>query len=116
LDSDVLRCMYDPLVGIGIFYLAIRFQMLNRCRVVKWLMVVQRPILKFNTDTVYEYIVIIWEHQSTDFKSPVFFNFCNAYLFKVGKSKIYSCITESGEFDISAYTADMNFSQMIDQL
>jgi hypothetical protein len=36
------------LVGIGIYYLAIKSQTLNRSRVVKWLTVVQEPILKSN--------------------------------------------------------------------
>jgi hypothetical protein len=40
LDPDVMCFKHDPLVGIGIFYLSIKFQMLNRCRVVKWLMVI----------------------------------------------------------------------------
>ena len=74
LDPDVMRFRHDSLVGIGIFYLAIKSQMLNRCRAVKWLMVEQQPILKFNKYTVYEYILIISEHQSTNFMSPVVFN------------------------------------------
>ena len=37
-------------------------------------MVVQQLILKFNKYTVYEYIVIISEHQSTHFLSPVLLN------------------------------------------
>ena len=76
LDPDVMRFRHDPLVGIGIFYLAIKSQTLNRCRAVKWLTVVQQPILKFNKYTVYEYVLIISEHQSTNFMSPVVFNLC----------------------------------------
>ena len=76
LDPGVMRFRHDPLVGIGIFYLAIKSQMLNRCRAVKWLTVVQQPILKFNKYTVYEYVLIISEHQSTTFMSPVIFNLC----------------------------------------
>jgi len=35
LDPDGISFRYDPLVGIGIFYLAIKSQTLNRSRVVK---------------------------------------------------------------------------------
>ena len=76
LEPDVMRFRHDPLVGIRIFYVAIKSQTLNRCRVVKWLMVVQQPMLKFNKYTVYEYILIVSEHQSTNFMSPVVFNLC----------------------------------------
>jgi len=76
VDLDVMRFMHDPLVGIRILYLAIKSQMLNRCQAVKWLIVVQQPILKLNKYTVYEYIVIISELQSTNFMSPVVFNLC----------------------------------------
>jgi hypothetical protein len=65
---------HDPLVGIGIFYLAIKSQTLNRSRVVKWLMVIPQPILEFDKFTVMEYILIISEHESTDFVSPVLLN------------------------------------------
>jgi hypothetical protein len=41
LDPDVMRFWDDHLVGIGIFYLATKSQLLNRSRVVNWLMVVQ---------------------------------------------------------------------------
>jgi len=74
LDPDVMRFRHDPLVGIGIVYLVMKSQTLNRCRAAKWLMVVQQLILKFNKYTVYEYIVIISEHQSTHFLSPVLLN------------------------------------------
>jgi hypothetical protein len=76
LDPDVMRFRYDPLVGICIFYLAIKSQTLHRSRAVKWLLVVQQPILKINKYTVYEYILIISEHQSTNFMSLVVFNLC----------------------------------------
>ena len=74
LDPDVMRFRHDPLVGIGIFYLAIKSQTLNRSGVVKWLMVIQQPILEFNKYTVKEYILIISEHKPTHFVSPVLFN------------------------------------------
>jgi len=48
LHPHVMSCRHDPLVGIGIFYLAIKFQTLNRSRVVKWLTVIQQSILEFN--------------------------------------------------------------------
>jgi hypothetical protein len=41
LDPDVISFSHDPWIGIGIFYHASKFQMLNRSRVVKWLMVIQ---------------------------------------------------------------------------
>ena len=41
LDLDVMSFRHDPLVGMGIFYIAIKSQTLNRSRVVKWLTVVQ---------------------------------------------------------------------------
>ena len=75
LDPDVMRFRHDPLVGIGIFYLAIKSQTLNRSRVVKWLTLIQQPILEFNKYTVKEYILIISEHESTNFVSLVLFNF-----------------------------------------
>ena len=76
LDPDVMRFRHDPLVGIGIFYLAIKSQTLNRSRVVKWLTVLQQPILELNKYTVKEYILIISKHESTNFMSPVIFNLC----------------------------------------
>jgi len=76
LDPDVMRFRYDPLVGVGIFYLVIKSQMVNRYRVVKWLMVVQQPILKVDKYNLKEYILIISEHQSTNFVSPVLCNVC----------------------------------------
>jgi len=89
LDPDVLRFRHDPLVGIGIFYLAIKSQMVNRCRAVKWLMVVQQPILNFNKYSVKEYFLIISEHQSTNFVSLVISNLCTDQLSKVGNSEIF---------------------------
>ena len=74
LDSDVMRFGHDPLVGIGIFYLAIKSQTLNRQRTVEWLTVVQQSILKFDEYAVEEYILIISERQCTNFLSPVLFN------------------------------------------
>jgi len=69
LDPDVMGFRHDPFVGIAIFYLALKSQMLNRCRVVKWLTVVQQPNLEFSKYTGFEYILIISEHQSTNFVS-----------------------------------------------
>jgi hypothetical protein len=74
LDPDVMCFRHDPLVGIGRVYLAIKSQTLNRRCVVKCLMVIQQPILQFNKYTVYEYILIISEHESTNFLSPVLIN------------------------------------------
>ena len=79
LDPDAMIFRHDPLVGIRIFYLAIKSQTLDRWRAVKWLTVVQQPILKFNKYTVYEYILIISELRSTNFMSSVVFNLCTEY-------------------------------------
>jgi hypothetical protein len=76
LDPDVMRFRHDTLVGIGIFCLAIISQTLNRCRAVKWLTVEQQPIVKFYKYTVYEYILIISEHEFTNVMSAVLFNLC----------------------------------------
>ena len=76
LDPDVVRFMLHPLVGIEISYLAIKSSTLNRCRAVKWSIVVQQPIVKCDKYTDYECILIISEHQSTHFVSPVLFNLC----------------------------------------
>jgi len=76
LDPDGMTFRHDPLVDIGIFYLPIKSQMLNRCRAVKWLNVVQMPIVMFDQYTVYEYILIISEHESTNLMSPVLFTLC----------------------------------------
>jgi hypothetical protein len=74
LDPDVMSFRHDPLVGIGIFYLVIKSQTLNRSRVVKWLTVGQQPILEYNTYTVNKYNLIISKHKSTNFRSPALFN------------------------------------------
>jgi len=89
LDPDVLRFRHDPLVGISIFYRAIKSQMFHSCRAVKSLMVVQQPILNLNKYTVKEFFLIISEHQSTNFVSPVLFNLCTEQLSKVGNSEIF---------------------------
>jgi len=89
LDPVVMRFRHDPLVGIGIFYLAIKSQMLNRCRAVKWSMVVQQPIVKFNKYPVYEYILIIYEHQFTNHVSQVRSNFSPNRWPKLGISKTF---------------------------
>jgi len=52
LDPDVISFRPGPLVGISIFYLAIKSLMLNRYRAVKWLTVIQQPILECITYTV----------------------------------------------------------------
>jgi hypothetical protein len=76
LDPDVMNFRHDPLVGIRIFYLAIKSQTLNRSRVVKWLTVIQQPILEFNKHTVKDYILIISEAHPTNFMSPLLVNLC----------------------------------------
>jgi hypothetical protein len=48
LDPDVMSFRHDPLVGIVIFYLAMKFQTVNRSRGAKWLIVIQQRILDFN--------------------------------------------------------------------
>jgi hypothetical protein len=71
LDPDVISFRHDPLVGIGILYPAINCQMLTRSQVVKWLMVLQQPILECKKYIVHEYILIISEHEPTNVVSPV---------------------------------------------
>jgi len=51
-ESDVMRFRHDYMVAIDICYLAIKSQIFNRSRAVKWLTVVQQPILKCNEYTV----------------------------------------------------------------
>jgi hypothetical protein len=80
---------HDPLIGIGIFYCAIKSQTLNRCRAVEWLTVIQLPILEFNKYTITEYIMIISEHESTKFMSSGLINFCPEELSQVGISEIF---------------------------
>jgi hypothetical protein len=89
LDPDVMSFRHDSLVGISIFCLAIKSQTLNRSRVVKWLMVIQQPILELNEYTVKEYILIVSEHESTSFVSSVLFNLCAEKLSKVGNSEVF---------------------------
>jgi hypothetical protein len=84
LNPDVISFRQDPLVGIGIFYLAVKSQTHNRCRAVKWLMVIQQPILEFNKYTGYEYTLTISEHESTNFVHPVHFTLPRELLNKVG--------------------------------
>jgi len=76
LGPDVIKSRRDHLVGIGLFYLAIKSQTLNRCRAAKWLMVVPQPNLRINDYTVYEYIRIISKHHSINFMYAVVFNVC----------------------------------------
>jgi hypothetical protein len=65
----------DPLVGVGIIYLSIKSQTINRIWIVKWMTVIQQPIQKFDIRTLKEYILIISEHEPTDFRPLVHFNF-----------------------------------------
>jgi len=69
-----MKFSHNPSVGIGIFYVAIKSQILNRNRAVQWLLVAQQPILNFNKYAVYKYILILSKYQSTDFVSPGIFN------------------------------------------
>jgi hypothetical protein len=89
LDPDVMSFRHDPLIGIGIFYGAIKSETLNRCGAVEWLTVIQLPILEFNEFTITEYIMIISEHESTKFMSSGLINFCPEELSKVGNSEIF---------------------------
>jgi hypothetical protein len=73
-NPDVISIRHDSLVAIGKYYLAIKCHKLNRSRVVKWLTVIQQPILELNKYTVKDYSVIISEHESTNFVSTVLFN------------------------------------------
>jgi len=54
MDPDDINFRHDPLVGIGIFYLAIKSQMLNRCKAVKWLMVTLQAMFELNKYTEHE--------------------------------------------------------------
>jgi len=92
LDPDIIRFRHDPFISISILYLTIKSQMLNRCRALQWLTVLQQPILKFNKYTVYECILIISEHQSTNTVSWVLFKLCTEQLSKVWNSEIFWCI------------------------
>jgi hypothetical protein len=84
-----MRFRHDPLVAIGIFYLAIKSQTLNRSRVVKWFMVIQQQILELIQFTVSEYILIMSEHESSNFVSLVLINLRMENLSKVGNSEIF---------------------------
>jgi hypothetical protein len=55
---------------------------------VKWLTVVQQSILKLHIYTGKEYILIVSEHHSTNFVSPVPFNVCTESLQNVRISEI----------------------------
>jgi len=59
-------------------------------------MVLQQPIGKFDKYTVYEYILIMSEHQSTNLVSPVVFNLRMESLTKVGNLEIFWYISEWG--------------------
>jgi len=74
LDQDVMSFRHDPLVGIRMCYSAIKSKTLNRYTVLKWLMVVQHPILECNYYTIYEYILIISDHMYFNIMSADFFN------------------------------------------
>jgi hypothetical protein len=74
LDPDLMRFTHHSVVGICIFYLPNKSQTLNRGRAVKWLTLVQQPIVMFKKFTLHQYILIISEHQSTILVSPVLFN------------------------------------------
>jgi hypothetical protein len=76
LDPDAMGFRHTPMVDIGKFYHAIMSQMINRCRVVKWLTILQQLILKLDYYTASEYILIISNHQPTSFLSPVLFDLC----------------------------------------
>jgi hypothetical protein len=89
LDPDVTSFTPDPWAGIGIFYLAIKFQTCNRCRVANWLTVIQQPIPEFNKHTVKEYILNVSEHEFSEFMSTVLFNLGVAKLSKVGNSQVF---------------------------
>jgi hypothetical protein len=89
LDPVVMHFRPDPLVGIGIFYLEIKSQTINRSRVVKCLTVAQQPILEFNKCTVNEYILIISRHESSNFGSHIIFHFNLEYLSTVANSNIF---------------------------
>jgi hypothetical protein len=113
LDSDVIRFSHDPLVGIGILYLPIMSQTLNRCGAVKWLTVVQLLIVKLYKYTVYVSSRIISKHHSANLVFPVFFNLYMESPTEVENSDIFTLIPEGGEFDTSAQAADMSFSRTL---
>jgi hypothetical protein len=89
LDPDVKSFSHDLLVGIGVFYCATKSHILNRSRVVKWLMVIQEHFQDFNKYTAYKYIQIIAKHKSTTFVSYVLLDLGVELLFKAGHSAIF---------------------------
>jgi hypothetical protein len=113
LDPDGMSFRHDPLVRIGICYLPIKSETLNSIKVVKLSAVVQQPNLECNKCTVNEYILIIFELMSINISSPVMFNSSTEWLSKVGNSDIIWPFSEWGNFDTSAHTANISFSQMI---
>jgi len=96
LDPDVMSFRHDPLVAIGIFYLEIKSQMLNRCRAVKWFAVIQHPIGEFDKYTVKEYILIISQHKSNNLMALVLFNVRVELLSKAMNSKLFWRESERG--------------------
>jgi hypothetical protein len=66
LDTDAMSFRHDPLIVIGILYLAIKSQTVNRSRVVKWWMVIQHLSVECKKYTEYEYVMNISEHESTN--------------------------------------------------
>jgi len=76
---DWTQMLWDPdmIPWLALLYSTLQSsQTLNRCKAAKWLMVVQQPIVKIDKCTVYEYILIISEHHSTNLLPPVPFNWC----------------------------------------
>jgi len=69
-----MRFRNDPLVSIGIFHLAIQFQTLNTCRAVTRSTVVPQLILIYYQYAAFEYILIIYDHQSTNSLSAGLFD------------------------------------------
>jgi hypothetical protein len=59
LGPDDVSLRYDPMVGISIFYLAIKSQTFKRSGAVIWLTVILQPMVEFDKYTVNEYILII---------------------------------------------------------
>jgi len=63
----------DPLVGIGIFYIAVKFQTLNGSWVVEWFTVPQQPLQQRHMFSITVYIRIVSKLESTNPFSPVKF-------------------------------------------
>jgi len=74
LDPNIMNSSHDHIVGIGIFYLAINSQMLNRYRAVKQMIVIQQPNLMFNKYAVSTYILLTSKHKATNSVCPILFN------------------------------------------